>query len=253
MNLLKTAFLSLALLCSLSLVRANAAEGAKASDPTGKWTWSMTTPNGETRTSTLNLKKEGDKLTGTVTGRQGNEVPISNGTVKGDEISFEVVREREGNKFTSKFSGKVAGDTIKGKSEFNINGEARSRDWEAKREGASKSTADSKSGADSKANFSGNWKYTFSTPDGNTIEPTMKLKQEADKVTGSVEVNGNDAKIEDVQLKGNELNFTTRREFNENKIVSKYSTRLEGNTIKGKVQVKFNDQERSYDFEARKE
>ena len=35
-----------------------------------------------------------------------------------------------------KYSGKLAGDTIKGKMEFDRNGEATSRDWEAKREKA---------------------------------------------------------------------------------------------------------------------
>jgi hypothetical protein len=44
-----------------------------------------------------------------------------------------VTRERDGNKFTIKFKGKVSGDTIKGKSEIDRDGQTQSRDWEAKR------------------------------------------------------------------------------------------------------------------------
>jgi hypothetical protein len=45
-----------------------------------------------------------------------------------------VVREFNGNKFTIKYSGTVSGDTIKGKSEFERDGETQSREWEAKRQ-----------------------------------------------------------------------------------------------------------------------
>jgi hypothetical protein len=50
-----------------------------------------------------------------------------------DEVTFTVNREFNNQKFTIKYKGKVEGDTIKGKTEFERNGEAQSRDWEAKR------------------------------------------------------------------------------------------------------------------------
>ncbi len=116
------------------------AASAKAADATGTWKWSTAgRGGGQAREFTLKLKVEGDKLTGTVStpGRQGaqaRETAIENGKVKGDEISFSVTREFGGNKMTTKYSGKVTADTIKGKTEFERNGEAQSRDWEAKRE-----------------------------------------------------------------------------------------------------------------------
>jgi hypothetical protein len=113
----------------------------KAADASGTWTWS--TPGrdgGEARKSTLKLKVEGEKLTGTMSapGRDGQSrnIEISDGKIKGDDISFAVVREINGNKFTAKYSGKVSGDSIKGKVETEREGQARSRDWEAKREAA---------------------------------------------------------------------------------------------------------------------
>jgi hypothetical protein len=82
---------------------------------------------------------DGEKLTGAVIspGRQGGdptETAIADGKVKGNEISFTVTREFNNNKMVQKYSGKVDGDAIKGKIEFDRNGEAQSRDWEAKRE-----------------------------------------------------------------------------------------------------------------------
>ncbi len=115
----------------------------KKADPTGTWTW--TTPGrngGPDRKSTLKLKIEGDKVTGTLTapgrGGQSSDVAISDGKVKGDEISFEVKREVQGNTFTAKYNGKITGDSIKGKIETERNGQTQSRDWEAKRESEKK-------------------------------------------------------------------------------------------------------------------
>jgi hypothetical protein len=128
----------------------------KKSDPTGTWTWTMQrrgggqggdNANATPRKSTLKLKAEGDKLTGTLSqpafGRRGGdggtppaptETKISNGKINGDQISFDVTREFNGNSFTAKYSGKVEGDTINGKIETERNGQANSRDWVAKRE-----------------------------------------------------------------------------------------------------------------------
>ena len=120
-----------------AVVQAEAAD--KKNDPTGTWTWTVPGRNGgPDRKSTLKLKLDGEKVTGTLSapGRQGqtSEVNIEEGKLKGDEISFNVTREFNQNKFTQKYHGKVSGDTIKGKVEFERNGEAQSRDWEAKRE-----------------------------------------------------------------------------------------------------------------------
>jgi hypothetical protein len=110
----------------------------KAASATGTWKSSFTTQNGQTIETTYKLKQDGDKLTGTVTGRDGKEVEIENGKVKDGEASFDVTRERDGQKFVLHYKGKVGADAIEGKVEFEANGEARSRDWKATRQGADK-------------------------------------------------------------------------------------------------------------------
>ncbi len=84
---------------------------AWAADATGKWTADMPGRGGESRQMTMNLKADGDKLTGTVSGRMG-DTEISDGKVAGDQISFAVVREFNGNSIKLLYTGKVAGDEI---------------------------------------------------------------------------------------------------------------------------------------------
>jgi len=110
-----------------------AALGADKADPNGTWKWSVTF-NNQTRDVTLKLKLDGDKLTGKISGRNNTETDIEDASFKDNEVSFSVTREQNGQKVVRKYKGKIDGDTIKGKSESERNGQNQSRDWEAKRE-----------------------------------------------------------------------------------------------------------------------
>ena len=77
----------------------------------GKWTAEVPGRNG-TNTTTFTLKASGEKLEGTVSGRMG-DAPISDGTIKGNDVSFAVVRDTPNGKFTIKYVGKLAGDELK--------------------------------------------------------------------------------------------------------------------------------------------
>lgn len=108
-------FLQLAVCALLALGATAQLQAAdKKADPTGTWSW--TTPGrngGADRKRTLKLKTDGDKLT--------------------------VTREFNNNKFVAKYHGKLTADNIKGKMETERNGQAQSRDLEAKRETEKKS------------------------------------------------------------------------------------------------------------------
>src|SRR4051812_13951950 len=103
-------------------------------DPTGNWKSTMMLGK-KSQDVTIKLKLEGDKLTGTIGGGQGNrEAAISDGMFKDDKISFSVIREQKGEKLTQKYTGTISGDTIKGKVDTDRGGKSRSTDWEAKRQ-----------------------------------------------------------------------------------------------------------------------
>jgi hypothetical protein len=104
-----------------------------AADVTGKWTAEMPGRGGQTMTMTMNLKAEGNNLTGTVSGRRG-ETEISDGKIDGDNVSFSVVHEFNGTQMKQNFKGKVEGDTI----HFTVTteggmGQGRAHEFDAKR------------------------------------------------------------------------------------------------------------------------
>jgi len=111
---------------------ASAALAEDKPDPTGTWKWTVKFGD-QSREMTLKLKLEGEKLTGAMVGREGKDFPITDAEYKDGDLSFKLVREREGRKMVATYSGKVSGDTIKGKVEFERQGQKQSRDWEAKR------------------------------------------------------------------------------------------------------------------------
>ena len=121
------------------LIGSTQAQDQKKADPTGTWTWNFPgRDGGEGREVTLKLKQENGNLTGAISsprrGGETTETKISEGKVNGNQISFAITREFNGNSFTQKYSGKVEGDTITGKISFTgRDGETRDRDWVAKR------------------------------------------------------------------------------------------------------------------------
>jgi len=110
---------------------ASLAQAADKPNPTGTWKWNVAFGN-QTREMTLKLKLDGDKLTGAMV-REGEETPIQDAKCKDGDLSFNIVFEANGRKMVIKKTGKVGGDTIKGKTEFERDGQTQSRDWEAKR------------------------------------------------------------------------------------------------------------------------
>lgn len=89
-----------------------AASSLFAADLTGKWVAKMQTPNGDTREMVMKLKADGEKLTGTVGGMRG-DAEITDGKISGDDVSWVVVRNFNGNEMRQAYKGKVTGKEMK--------------------------------------------------------------------------------------------------------------------------------------------
>jgi len=212
---------------------------ARAKDkpnPTGTWKWAVTV-NDQTRETTLKLKLEGDKLTGAITGRDGQETAIEDAKFADGAVSFSIVRERNGQKMIRKYTGKLNGDSIKGKSEAERDGQTQSRDWVAKR--------------DTMSGPAGTWKWTV-TFGGQSHEMALKLKSEGDKLTGTLARDGEETAIQDAKCKDGDLSFTVVRERDGQKMTFKYTGKVSGDSIKGKSEVQRDGQTQSRDWEAKK-
>jgi len=100
-------FFSVALLCLVP---------AFAADVTGKWTAAIMTGIGEMN-YTFDLKVEGEKLTGKAVmsmGGNSSESVLTEGSVKGDEISFVETLKVQGQELKCEYKGKIAGNEIRG-------------------------------------------------------------------------------------------------------------------------------------------
>ncbi|HAB17194.1 MAG TPA: rhodanese-like domain-containing protein [Verrucomicrobiota bacterium] len=107
----------------------------------GNWLWVTAGRNGAPdKENVLSLRANDSGLSGKIStpGADGKptDTPIANGTVNGDAISFEVIRQANGTTTTNRYSGKISGDKIVGTIAFTRGGETRSRDWEAKSNGS---------------------------------------------------------------------------------------------------------------------
>ena len=106
------------------------AVAALAADVAGKWVAQVPGRSGQTRETTFTFNVDGDKLTGSISGAQGQQIAISDGKVSGDTLSFSVTMERGGNTMKQHYTGKISGDEIQFKRE---GGQGQAREFTAKR------------------------------------------------------------------------------------------------------------------------
>ena len=90
---------------------------AFAADIDGKWTGSIATPNGDFP-QTFNFKANGAALTGSLSIMEGMEVPIADGKIDGNNISFSVTLDF-GMPIKITYTGVVSGSDLKVKADAN--------------------------------------------------------------------------------------------------------------------------------------
>jgi len=100
---------------------------AQARSLTGRWDLTVETSQGKA-TPTMDLKQDGDKLTGIYRGRLG-EVPLE-GRSNGDSIEFSVKLKFRDQEITVKYTGRVQDDSMKGTVQF---GGSTTGSWSAQR------------------------------------------------------------------------------------------------------------------------
>jgi hypothetical protein len=108
------------------------AQGEKA-DPVGTWKCEYEI-GGQQRMSTLTIKKDGDKLAGTMSWPDQKETKLKDVKLKGGDLTFSAERELMDNKFTVEYKFTIDGDKLKGKGSVEVGGEKREFDIEGKRE-----------------------------------------------------------------------------------------------------------------------
>jgi hypothetical protein len=79
----------------------------------------------------------------------------------------------------------------------------------------------------------GTWKWSVPGRDGQPREFTLKLELKDGQLSGIMSGFRGDTPITNAAFKDDQVAFTVVREFNGNRVETKYQGKLEGDTIKG--------------------
>jgi hypothetical protein len=102
-------------------------------------------------------------------------------------------------------------------------------------------------------NVDGKWKWNYKTRDGQETEVYVRLKREGEKLTGAYFArDGKETPIENGKINGDQLTFDVNREVGDQKMLFKYSGKISGDTITGKI-VFGREKPLPHDWEAKRE
>ena len=102
-------------------------------DPVGTWKCEYKIGD-QMRTLELTIKKDGDKLVGTMNWPDQKDAKLKDVKLKDDTLTFSAVRKFMDNEFPLDFTLKIDGDKLKGKSAAEFMGNKQEFDIEGKRE-----------------------------------------------------------------------------------------------------------------------
>ncbi len=105
--------------------------------------------------------------------------------------------------------------------------------------------------AEDKANPNGAWKYTAEV-NGQSIEVTIKLKQDGHKLTGTVNALNMAMKIQDGKYENGVATFKVSSEVNGSQFSIKYHGKISGDTFKGKRTIERDGQATTREFVAKR-
>ena len=108
------------------------AQGGKA-DPVGTWKCEYKIGD-QNRTSELTIKKDGDKLVGTMNWPDQKDAKLKDVKLKDDTLTFSAVRKFMDNEIPIDYTLKIDGDKLKGKAVAEFMGKNSEYDIEGKRE-----------------------------------------------------------------------------------------------------------------------
>ena len=99
----------------------------------------------------------------------------------------------------------------------------------------------------------GSWRWSFTMPDGSTVEPRAKLKQQGESLTGTTKFrDGFDVAIEDGRVEQNQVSFAVRRERNKQEVTTTYTGLRTGDRIEGTIETDWRGQKQTFPWHARR-
>ncbi len=193
-------------------------------NPSGTFVWESDV-GGNYISHQLKLTLRGKKLTGEYSD-DNVSLDIENGAFDGKTLSFTLEFDVDGTEVKADISGVVEGDSLKGTSKVNLNGEEFDLPIGAKR----------KTG---RRDIVGEWKLTVETDAGEAFEPTVTIAMEKGKLSGTYDdVVAGEHELKELALKDNKLTFTIGGDAADGTpFTAKFTGKPRGDRIRGKADV----------------
>jgi len=109
------------------------ARAADKVEPVGKWKCEYEIGD-QKRTSTLMIKKDGDKLAGTMSWPNQKEAKLKDLKLKDATLTFSAVRKLQENEINVEYTLTIDGDKLKGKGAAEFGGQKQEFDFNGERE-----------------------------------------------------------------------------------------------------------------------
>ncbi len=217
-----------ALLCAVALA---GPAHAQAIDMSGTWDVTLNTQNGPMAAS-MTIRKDGDKLAGTMTGPQGDVA--MEGSQKDKTIALNLSVQTPNGLFAIAMSGTVDGDAVAGTIDFGGRGQG---EWTGRRRGMVPNASTRAAVQTEKpADVAGVWAFTIETANG-TGTPTVTFKQDGEKLTGRYSSQVLGERDFTGTINGNAITFTFVADLQGQAMKVTYSGTVDKDTMKGKVVI----------------
>lgn len=179
---------------------------AQSASVVGSWDITIESPQGK-RESVLVIKQDGGKLSGALKSPRG-ERPLDSVKVEGNDITFVMTANVQGQDMVMTYKGKVDKDSMKGDADF---GGFASGSWSAvpHKEGAAPAPAPAQQAAGGgAANITGVWSFAVETQAGSG-SPTFTFKQDGENLSGTYKGQFGEAPLTGT-VKGADVKFTIK-------------------------------------------
>ena len=171
----------------------------------GTWDVTIESPQGK-RNAMLVIKQDGGKLTGAMKSQAG-ERPLDSITLKGNDITFAITRNIQGQDMVITYKGKVEKDSMKGDADF---GGFATGAWSAvpHKEDAAPAAASAAPPTAAGLNISGAWAFAVETAAGSG-SPTFTFKQDGENLAGTYKGQFGEAPLTGT-VNGSDVKFTVK-------------------------------------------
>lgn len=208
-------------------------QAAQGGNIVGSWDITVESPQGK-NTSLLTIKKDGDKLGGTIKGARG-ERPLESVTLAGSDITFVMKANIQGQDMIFTYKGKVDKDSMKGDADF---GGFATGTWSAvpHKEGAAAAPAAASASQAAGVNITGDWSVAVETSAGSG-NPSFTFKQDGETLTGMYKGQLGEGPLTGT-VKGSDIKFTIKLNAQGQDLTIEYAGKIESkDSMKGTVKL----------------